>query len=241
MRRVSRRYSSSRHLVNLAAVMSTALTAGACIHDQGPMVAGWAVTDPAQRHPIMVSKEPTSLALRVPHGANGLSPQQRAQLIGFIDRFGARDAGNSRLFIRAPSGTANEAASMQAVGEIRELLGESGIDETSILVEASHDRTGRQPPIQISYMSYIAEAPECGHWGSNLAEDPVNVGVPNLGCATQANFAAMVANPADLLGPRNETPRASERRDVTWGKYIKGDSTVATKSGDERAKVEIGE
>ena len=88
---------------------------------------------------------------------------------------------------------------------------------------------------------YTAEAPECGHWGSNLAEDPLNVGTPNLGCATQANFAAMVANPADLLGPRNEAPRASERRDVTWQKYTKGDSTVAKKSADERAKVDIGQ
>ena len=33
----------------------------------------------------------------------------------------------------------------------------------------------------------------------------------------------MVANPADLLGPRSETARASERRDQVWGKYVKGE------------------
>ena len=58
--------------------------------------------------------------------------------------------------------------------------------------------------------------------------------MPNLGCANQHNLAAMVANPADLLGPRSETARPSERRDVTWGKYVQGQSTGANKSADER-------
>lgn len=227
---------------NITIVSAIALTAAACIHDdQGPMVAGWAITDPAQRHPIMVSKQPAVLALRVPRGALGLSPQQRAQLIGFIDHYSARDAGNSKLVIHAPSGAPNEVASMQAVAEIRHLLRDSGFDDSSIMIEAYHDGRSQQPPIRVSYLQYIAEAPGCGHWGSNLAEDPLNVGVPNVGCASQANFAAMVANPADLLGPRGETPRASERRDVTWGKYTKGDSTVARKTEDERAKVDVSE
>lgn len=234
----------SRHrllALNAVIVSFTALAAAACIHnDQGPMVAGWAITDPAQRHPIMVSKQPATIALRVPRGAYGLSPQQRSQVIAFMDRQ-ARDAGNSRLVIHAPSGASNEADSMQAVSEIRELLRDAGFDDASIMVEAYHDDRSYQPPIRISYSVHTAEAPECGHWGSNLAEDPLNVGTPNLGCATQANFAAMVANPADLLGPRNEAPRASERRDVTWQKYTRGDSTVAKKSADERAKVDIGQ
>lgn len=240
MSKCQRRGCSRPTLLNIAAVVVTALVAAACIHDQGPMVAGWAITDPAQRHPIMVSEEPSTLAIRVPRGAYGLSPQQRSQLIGFIERYG-KMSSNGRLVIRAPSGTANEVASMQAVGEIHDLLRRSGINEASILIQAYRDRPASQPPIQVSYLSYVAEAPECGRWASNLAEDPLNVGVPNLGCASQANFAAMVANPADLLGPRSETPRAAERRDVTWGKYTKGDSTVATKSGDERAKMNVGE
>ena len=227
--------------LNALAVSLAGLVAAACIHDQGPMVAGWAITDPSQRHPIMVSQEPATIAFRVPGGAYGLSPQQRAQFMRFIARYQTRDAGNSRLLIHAPSGAANEAASMAAVEEIRDLLRESGFDDASIKVAAYHDGRSYEPAIRISYMQYTAEAPECGHWGSNLAEDPLNVGTPNLGCATQANFAAMVANPADLLGPRSETPRASERRDVTWQKYTKGDSTVAKKAADERAKVDIGQ
>ncbi len=53
----------------------------------------------------------------------------------------------------------------------------------------------------------------------------------------QHNLAAMVANPRDLIEPRGMTPRDSQRRDVIMDKYIRGDTTVANKSKDERAKV----
>lgn len=226
-------------VLSVAVASATALVAAACIHDdQSPMVAGWAFADPLQRHPIMVSKEPVTLALRVPRWAAGLSPQQRAQVISFARRYPVRGTSESRLVIDAPSGAGNEEATMQAVREIRDLMLESGFDDSTIVIEAYRGDGSYEPPIRISHVRYTAEAPDCGYWGSNLAEDPLNVGVPNLGCANQANVAAMVANPGDLLGPRNEPPRTSERRDVTWQKYIKGDSTVARKSADERAKVE---
>ena len=104
-------------------------------------------------------------------------------------------------------------------------------------IEAIHGSAGEQPPIRISYLRYVAEGPECGRWPTNLAETEGNLMMPNLGCAQQKNFAAMVANPADLLGPRSMTPPSAERRDVIWEKYVKGESTIATKQEDEKVKV----
>jgi pilus assembly protein CpaD len=56
-----------------------------------------------------------------------------------------------------------------------------------------------------------------------------------MGCATQRNLAAMVADPEDLLHPRAETPRPSERRDVVWGKYVKGEPTLSKRDPSEHA------
>ena len=94
------------------------------------------------------------------------------------------------------------------------------------------------PPIRVSYLRYVADAPECGRWPTNLAREPYNLPFPNMGCANQRNFAAMVANPADLIGPRSMSPRSSERRDFTWGKYIHGEQTTAKKSEDEKIKTD---
>jgi pilus assembly protein CpaD len=56
-----------------------------------------------------------------------------------------------------------------------------------------------------------------------------------MGCATQRNLAAAVANPEDLIRPRGETPRPGERRDTVWSKYVAGQSTISTRAPSEHA------
>ena len=58
-----------------------------------------------------------------------------------------------------------------------------------------------------------------------IGRDPNTVPWPNKGCASQHNLSAIVANPEDLIRPRGETPRPSERRYMVWGKCIAGIST----------------
>lgn len=217
------------------AISLLALVASGCRDNvQGPQVAGWTLVDPSQRHPILVSQKPAHMKVRVARGSTGLTPAQRADVLDFAGRWRATDAGNSRLVIAAPSGSANEVAAMHAVQDIRGLLDENGFQESSISVEAFHDDADPQPAIRVSYLRYVAEAPECGNWPTNLADQKDNVPYANFGCATQRNFAAQIANPADLLGPRSETARPGERRGTHWDKYVKGEPTGARKSQDEK-------
>jgi pilus assembly protein CpaD len=209
-----------------------------CQHgEERSMVAGWTLVDPTERHPILVSQQPQTMSVSVARGSGGLSEAQRGQLLSFASRWRAADAGNSKLVIQAPSGGANEVAAMRAVHEIRQVLSDNGFAETAIAVEAYSSEGAAQPPIRVSYLRYVAEGPQCGQWTQNLAWEPQNLPHVNLGCATQKNLAAMVANPADLLGPRSETDRSGERRDAQWEKYIKGDITGAKKSEEEKVKV----
>jgi pilus assembly protein CpaD len=217
----------------LAACAVMAL-AGCKTTEDPTRVAGWTLVDPSERHPILVSQEPTSDVLRISRGSNGLNPAQRARLLNFADHFRAIDAGNSRLVVEVPSGAANEVATMRAVGEIRQLLHDQGYGESVISVQAYNADGQRDPPIRVSYLRYVAQAPQCGDWSANLAYDPMNLPYPDLGCANQHNLAVMVANPADLVTPRSETARSSERRDVVWNNYVHGRPTGANKSGDER-------
>lgn len=210
-----------------------------CKHDSGAQVAGWALVDPSQRHPIMVSQQPATLQVRVPRGTSGLSPSQRAEVMQFAGSSRATDSGNSRLVIAAPSGASNEVAAMNAVQEIRDILMDGGFSESTITVEAYTGEGRHEPPIRISYMRYVAEGPECGNdWSENLARNPKNFNYPDFGCAQQRNLAAMVANPADLLGPRTEGPRDSNRRDDVYGKYVSGKTTASEKTDDEKVKVQ---
>ncbi len=211
---------------------------GGCKQDIGaPQVAGWSMVDATQRHPIIVSQEPQTMQVRIAASSRGLTPRQRAEVLEFADRSRAGDAGNSRLIIQAPGGASNETAAMYAVGEIRQIVSDMGFSESSIAVEAYHADGSAEAPIRVSYMRYVAEAPVCGYWPTNLADQRDNGNYPNFGCANQHNLAVMVANPADLLGPRTESDRPGERRDVVWDRYVKGKPTGADKGEDEKVKI----
>lgn len=220
----------------LLAVSVAALAIAGCKTLEDPTrVAGWTLIDSAQRHPILVSQEPTVHLIRMGRDKQfGMNSQQRAQLVAFIDHYRLIDSGNSRLVVQVPSGAANEVPVMQAVGEIRALLNDHGFAQDAISVEAYSAEGAADPPIRVSYLRFVAEPPQCGDWSTNLAYEPTNLPYPNLGCSQQRNLAVMVANPADLLGPRSETARSGERRDQVWGKYITGQPTGARKSIDER-------
>ncbi|MDX2287364.1 MAG: CpaD family pilus assembly protein [Hyphomicrobiaceae bacterium] len=234
----SRMQRLARGSLVILAVGTTTIALSACKHTEpGTRVAGWTLVDAAQRHPILVSQAPETMNLSVARSASGLSPAQRARLLDFTSSFSASSAGGGRLVVQAPSGSANEVAAMHVVQDIRRTLIDGGIGESDVVVEAYLAEGSGQPPVKVSYLRFVAEAPECSDWSTNLARQPDNLAYPNFGCATQRNFAAQVANPADLLGPRTMTARASERRDTTWNKYVKGDTTNAKKSEDEKVKV----
>jgi pilus assembly protein CpaD len=229
-------------VARVAFFAAVAVTAAGCRPDQDPTrVASWSMIDPAQRHAIGVSREPELLNVKVARGSRGLSPSQRAEVVEFAARARAADAGNTKLVVAAPAGSHNEVESAHAVDEIRHLLSEGGIPATSVGLEAYKAHGDRAPPVRLAYFRYVAHAPECGHWPTNLARESQNVPYANFGCATQRNFANQVANPADLVEPRTETDRSSERRDTTWGKYVKGQPTGAERGPDEKGSADISD
>lgn len=228
-----------RRATALAALSAVAVSLAGCRLWEEPSghVAGWTLVDARQRHPIIVSEQPANYAVRVARGSHGLTPQQRSQVIDFLHRYRARDAGNGRIMIAVPSGSSNEVAAMHAVADLRHLVRDSGIDDANVSIQPYRASGDRDPAIRISYARFVAEAPDCGDWSTNLAEDPRNLPYPNFGCAQQRNLAVQIANPADLLGPRTMQPGSSERRDEVWQKYIKGEATIAKKDGEEKVQV----
>jgi len=211
-----------------------ALLAGCNAH-QEKNVKGWLVADPTARHPIHVGSAPVALEIPVPSKSYGLSQRQKYEVRAFVNQY--REKNEGPLTVAAPSGGSNEVAVMHALGDIRREFNRAGIDRNEVQFDAYTGVGAAAAPIKIAFSSYTAHGPECGDWSDNLARDPKNTPYRNLGCATQRNLAAMVANPRDFVEPRGMTPRDSQRRDVLIDKYVRGDSTVAKKAEDEKAKV----
>ena len=219
----------------VAAVLAMGAMLAACSAGREKSVKGWLVADPTARHPILIGSTPVSLDLAVPRGSSGLTRNQTYELRAFLRRYGEKKEGP--LTVGAPSGGANEIAVMHAMGQLRREFNSLGISRKDVQFDAYSGGGAGSAPIKISYSAFTAQGPECGDWSDNLARNPKNIPYRNLGCATQRNLAAMVANPRDLIEPRSMTPRDSQRRDVLIDKYVKGDSTVATRSEDEGTAV----
>ena len=113
-----------------ASLMAVMLTGCKTLEDPGAHTAGFTLIDPTQRHPIMVSQQPTTVNVRVARGSQGLTPAQRAQVAGFLERYRATDAGNSKLVIAVPSGSPNEGAAVQAVADVRRMISGYGFAES---------------------------------------------------------------------------------------------------------------
>jgi pilus assembly protein CpaD len=230
----SRQAAKALALMTLAAA---ALVGCRASEETGAHVAGWTLVDASQRHPILVSQQPATLTIRVPSGAAGLSSGQVDQVADFLGRYRRVDSGNSKLVIAVPSGSPNEAAAMRAAANLREMIREFGFSESTVAMQPYGGGRDPSAPIRLAYLRYVAEAPECGNWPTNLAFEPRALAYPNFGCAQQHNLAAQIANPADLLGPRTMAPPDAERRALVIDRYRQGKTTGADKSGEERAAV----
>jgi pilus assembly protein CpaD len=213
---------TARHALVLLAAVIVAIPAAGC--SQGPRFeAPFTLANPNERHPIVVQQGEALLDLVVSRNSHGLSPDQWGQLYTYLRNY--KDRGASGLVIKAPSGSANERAAMRVYEDVRHAMSRARIRPNDVTLESYYAQGDPNAPLRLSYLEYVAQGPDCPDWSENLARDPQNMPWPNMGCAMQRNLAAMVADPQDFISPHPETPRPSERRDVVWGKYVKGDVT----------------
>ncbi len=220
----------------LVLAMGTAALSGCkTVEEPGAHLAGTTLINHNEKHPILVAQQPSTMSIAIAPGSHGLSPGQVAQVESFLARYRASDAGNSKLVIAVPSGGSNESSAMRAAGQLNGLIKEAGFADNAVQVQPYQTGRGSNGPIRFAYMRYVAQGPNCGQWPDNLARDSRNLNYHNFGCAQQANLAAMIANPADLVTPRTMDPADAERRSLVFDRYRQGKSPASDKGTDDNA------
>lgn len=218
----------------LGMVALIAASAAGCNSTGRKETAEYRFSDPSAKHRITVAESKKVLDVAVPRGSSGLTRSQSFDVHQFARAYKAE--GEGVISVQAPNGGPNELEAVRAVDDVRRILSREGLGGGQVAFSTYYGDSVANPPLRITYARLEAHGPECGEW-ENLARDFHNVNYKNFGCAAQRNLAAMIADPRDLLGPRGETPRSSERRDVTWDKYVKGETTVTQKAQEEKSTV----
>jgi pilus assembly protein CpaD len=227
--------------VRTALVFGCALFVCACnTTDQQVAAVPDVPTDYRLRHPITISEVDQTLEIFVGSSRGDLNGSQRAQVLAFAQTW-KRDATGG-VIVDLPVGTSNERAAAAAARGIRSILVSTGVPPDGLVVRGYHPPGAALAAIRISYPKIAAQAGPCGLWPADIGpswgrDHFENQPAWNAGCASQRNLAAMVANPADLVQPRAETPAYEMRRTTVMEKYRSGVGTAAQDTASAAAKI----
>ncbi|MEN5084618.1 CpaD family pilus assembly protein [Bosea sp. TWI1241] len=201
--------------LQIVAALAAALALGACA--KGDLAEGTAPFDTRERHPIVLRDAPQSLDVFVGRAGSGLDPRQADDVTRFAGDY--RRSGRGGLVAEVPTGTGREMAARDTLDGIRRSIARAGVSPAALSVRTYHAADpGLAAPIRLTYASLQAGLPHaCGQWPedagvSSYRTDSSNYPLWNLGCATQANFAAQVADPLDLLRARSEGRLDTQKR-----------------------------
>ncbi|MCB1461679.1 MAG: CpaD family pilus assembly protein [Nitratireductor sp.] len=195
-----------------ALLVATSGLVSACASPTDNVVTSSVGNDYRTRHPIVVSQSEIAEDIVVSFNASQLSPRDRDVSVDFARRF--KRSGANSLAIMIPSGSRNEAAAKRIALQVTQVLQDNGVTERQIYIHHYQAAEyGESATLRLVFADMKADvASQCGQWDTNLVENGDNQNYSNFGCATQKNLAAMIANPADLLGPRGVTEIDSTRR-----------------------------
>ena len=231
-----------RSLRLLSAFVGLSVALGACTNTTGEVVTASVPNDYRLRHPIAIQEADRSVVIFVGHARGGLSPSQRADVMGLAQTW-ARE-GTGAIVADVPVDTPNSRAAANSFREVRALLAAGGVPSRGITLRHYHPDDPRTlATIRLSYPRIAAVAGPCGLWPEDLGPSTLNNSYNenkpyyNFGCANQRNLAAMIDNPSDLVQPRPETPAYTARRTAAFEKYRKGESTTTTYPEADRAKL----
>lgn len=218
----------------LATTLAIALLAAGCATKRATEASN--SVSVVDNHKIAITRADEKLDIAIAAGDTALSPAEMAQVETFARLYTRQ--GHGALVMSAPAGGANAESAALVAKDVRMRLAGSGVPFAAIAA-STYDASGRaDAPLVLSFTLYSAQAPECAPlWSQDLAHPDNNQPWASFGCAQAANLAAMISDPADLLGPRTEEPRDAARRARVLEAYRQGQKTHAERSNDERVQV----
>jgi pilus assembly protein CpaD len=167
-------------------------------------------SDVRDRHPIVLANGARTLDIFA-DAPRGFSERERQDLAAFVAEY--RRYGQGPLMAQVPVRTASAGSARAVFERVRSAAG------------VPMSVSGYQPsdptlasPIRLTFQRLQAKVGStCGLWPQDLGVADADFSTANqpywnLGCATQSNFAAQIADPIDLVRGRQTTPPDTGRR-----------------------------
>jgi pilus assembly protein CpaD len=207
IRSMPRKHNPAPRSLILAVLGAALLSACAQRHE----VTGSVPSDFRDRHPIILDRASATLDLF----ASGpvLDRRQTEDVRGFVRDY--RENGEGPIIAYLPTGPG--ATGSRGLDGVRRALAASGL-AGRLQIAHYHPAPGSGGPIRLSFTKLQAKVESaCGYEGEEIiptrwGASTVNRSAHNFGCAHQRNIAAQIADPRDLVRPREPGPVDGTRR-----------------------------
>lgn len=220
----------------LAAGLGLSALAACASHAPSNVPTAYLERTALDRNAIGVEKKTEFLEIAINPQAAELSNADKASISSFIASY--RDHGHGPLIMSLPASSANPQLAVAAVAEARAIAYEKGVAYDEIAGANHGAGSGVSEPMILAFQSYRAIAPDCPSLATvDYADISTNNELPTLGCAVRSNQAAMIADPADLLGTRALDKGDPVRRSVILEKFRQGEATASSRSSNESGTV----
>lgn len=217
----------------LPAFAIAALTVSACNTVPPAVPAEYINKGLFQRNAIDVVETAETIEVVLDQNASELSLADKRRVRAFMRAY--NDHGHGPLVMLLPEGAPNQQFSVGAIAQAREIAFENGVDYQEI---SGGSKFGRYPSMILSFKKYDAVAPDCKSFAEvDISDIRSNNDLPNLGCSVRTNMAAMIADPADLLGTRELDPGDIERRTQVLEQFRAGQPTASQRNEGESGTV----
>lgn len=222
--------SAPAHVAGLAILAAAMLFLPGCANLKKPdhIEVGAIPDDYRTNHPISLAEQEEHLDVLVGASDKSISLAQKSVIQGFVAQYMSNGSGPVQIML--PQGGTNAAAAQRVHGDIVAALRKGGV-QAGYIVTTSYAAPSADSanPVRIAYRALAASTTPCGKWPDDLSKDTENKHYADFGCSYQNNLAAMIANPADLLGPRALSQVDAAKR----GEIIKKYQTPSAASGSE--------
>jgi pilus assembly protein CpaD len=218
----------SNAIVKSAGLLLVAAAIAGCARtDREQIEVGGIPLDYRARHPIVLNEQEKTLDVPVASGARELNIPVKSNIRAFASEFAA--AGTGSLFVILPSGSPNAHAVRTVKGDILEALTDGGAPRNRVVFQ-HYDASahGSAAAVRLSYNAVTASAGPCGNWPDDLTDTKYNRNYYDYGCSSQANLAAIIANPVDLMGPRETSQIDATQRAAVIQDYQAGPRGAAS-------------
>lgn len=179
-------------------------------------------------HQFVVTESARTFAVQFGEDESTLAPHVLAPMQVFADDF--VDQGGGTLFIEVAQGQPDD----MLPGKLSYLgaeLRKRGVKASELVVRPADG--SRSAEITLAYAKYEASVPGCPDWSQTNAGFHRNVAHSNFGCSVRGNLAKMLANPRDLVEPREFNNADAHSASRAIGAYRSGEAEPVSTSSSE--------